>query len=171
MKGQELLSIVKHFRMHFELLCRRYAKFKSIPKLNNKEIDLITYLDIIVVQIRALCIERQDLKKNYTAQNLLRIIGRDDLAQRIDTMLDTPFFHHRQEITTRCALKTLADKFICHYDSFDEEEFVISTMIESQLCNPYEDINLQSIMKVIVDCIGEGLSTEAIMKAYGDFED
>lgn len=171
MRGQELLNTVKHFNMHYSLLCQRYIKFDSIPKLNNRDIDLLTYLDMIVVQLRALCIESPNLKTNYTAQNLLKIMGRDDLAQEIDEMLDSPFFHHREEITIRLALKTLADKFICHYDSFDDEEFVLSTMIENQLCNPYEDVNLKSIMKVIVDSLGEGLSTGKIIEVYGDFAD
>lgn len=171
MKGQELLTNVKHFNMHYSLLCRRYAKFASMPKINNGNIDIITYLDIIVVEIRAFCIESPNLKNNYTAQNILRIMGREDLAHTIDAMLDAPFFNHRQEITTRIALKTLADKFICHYDSFDDDDFVLTSMIEGQLCNPYENINLESIMRVIVDCIGEGLSIEALLRAYGDFED
>ena len=51
------------------------------------------------------------------------------------------------------ALKLLADKFICHYDSIDKEELALVGIIEAQLKNPYSDHNLAYIMNTVMKCI------------------
>ena len=76
--SDELMSLaeyIEHFNIHYRLLLRRYARFKEIDDVFNTDIDVITYLDMIVVQLRAMCIESPRLKKNYTAQILLRKVG------------------------------------------------------------------------------------------------
>ena len=88
---QSLLEYIDHFNVHFTLLLRRYKRFREIDDIHNTDIDVITYLDMIVVQLRAMIIESPYYKKNYTAQILLRKIGEDELANRIDSMLEEPF--------------------------------------------------------------------------------
>lgn len=154
----ELLRYIKHFNMHYALLLCRYKRFTEIDDIHNTDIDVITYLDMIIVQLRAMCIERPESKKNYTAQNLLRMMGRDDLAQKIDDMLALDFFPYLDGYDIRKALKVMADKFICHYDAFDETDPARAAMIENQLRSPYDEHNLKFIMKTVIDCIGEGLS-------------
>ena len=161
--SDELMSLaeyIEHFNIHYRLLLRRYARFKEIDDVFNTDIDVITYLDMIVVQLRAMCIESQRLKKNYTAQILLRKVGEGELAERIDTMLEEPFIPE-SDFTIRKALKTLADGFICHYDNFDGidvDGWSFAEIIEKRLRNPYDMPNLDYIMKNIIDCLGEGLT-------------
>lgn len=161
--SDELMSLaeyIEHFNVHYRLLLRRYARFKEIDDVFNTDIDVITYLDMIVVQLRAICIESPRLKKNYTAQILLRKVGEYELAERIDAMLEEPFIPE-SDFTIRKALKTLADGFICHYDNFDGIEvdgWYFAEIIEKRLRNPYDMPNLDYIMKNIIDCLGEGLT-------------
>ena len=161
--SDELMSLaeyIEHFNIHYRLLLRRYARFKEIDDVFNTDIDVITYLDMIVVQLRAMCIESPRLKKTYTAQILLRKVGEGELAERIDTMLEEPFIPE-SDFTIRKALKTLADGFICHYDNFDGidvDGWSFAEIIEKRLRNPYDMPNLDYIMKNIIDCLGEGLT-------------
>lgn len=152
---------IKHFNVHYNLLLRRYARFKEIDDIHNMDIDVITYLDMIVVQLRALCIESPRLHKNYTAQILLRKLDEEALAKKLDDMLDEEFLVGVSDFTIRKALKTLADGFICHYDNFDGEAkdtWAMASIIEKQLRNPYSEHNLDYIMKTVIDCVGEGLT-------------
>ena len=157
----ELMEYVKHFNIHYRLMLRRYARFKQINDISNTDIDVITYLDMIIVQLRAICIESKHLKKNYTAQILLRKVGENSLADKLDAMLDEEFFSYRQNFSIRQALKTLADGFICHYDNFDgdaKDAWAWAGILEKQLRNPYDEHNLNYIMKTVIECVGEGLS-------------
>lgn len=118
-----------------------------------------------------MCIENPRLKKNYTAQNLLRLMKRSDLADKIDEMLAEKFFSYMDGYDVRKAIKIMADNYICHYDSFDIEDLARVELIEKQLRNPYEKHNLKYIMKTISDCIGEGLSLDTFKKAIEDNDD
>lgn len=158
MEEKELLSYIDHFNMHYRLLLKRYARFVEIDDIHNTDIDVITYLDMIIVQLRAMCIESPHKKKNYTAQNLLRLMKREDLAQKIDMMLAEEFFSYMDGYDIRKVIKIMADNYICHYDSFEIDDLSREELIEKQLRNPYEEHNLKYIMKTIIDCIGEGLS-------------
>ena len=159
----KLMEYITNFNIHFKLLLKRYKRFKEINKIGNDDIDVTTYLDMIVVQLRAMCIENKRYKNNYTAQNLLCKLGEEELAQDIDNMLDKKFYHGSTKVNIRDALKILADKFICHYDNFDGEKqhmLSLADVLMSRLSNPHEDVNLDYIMKVLVNCIGEGLTIE-----------
>ena len=158
----QLLIYCRNFDVHYTLLLRRYERFKEINVPGNFDIDAITYLDMIVVQLRALCIESNIHKNNYTAQILLRKLGYPDLAERIDHMLGESFFEEEDStsVTIRDALKLLADKFICHYDNYDapeQDNQNRAIMIEQQLKNPYMSRNLDYIMNTIISCIGKGI--------------
>ena len=166
MNEEEFVWYLDQFSMHYKLLLRRYERFKEVNNINNLDIDVITYLDTLIVQLRAICIENEKLAKNYTIQNLLRHVKRDDLAKKIDDMLAEPFFSHRDDYDIRKALKTLADKYICHYDSIDIYDKTASQMIENNLRSPYEPHNLDYIMNTVTACVKEGLSLKSFMKAF-----
>lgn len=163
MEGKDFLQYVDHFNMHYRLLLQRYERFVEIDDIHNTDIDVITYLDMIIVQLRAMCIESPKLTKNYTAQTLLRIMKRDDLAQKIDDMLAEQFFSYRDNCDVKKALKIMADNYICHYDTFENDGIAWAEIIEKQLRNPYDEHNLAYIMKSVIDTIGEGLSVESFM--------
>lgn len=159
---RENFDFLEHFNIHYTLLLRRYEQFKKLDGMNVTNLDGSTYFDMIIVQIRALCIESPRLKKNYTAQVLLRKIGKADLADKLDAMLDSPLNDVVEEdYTIRKAIKTLVDGFICHYDNFDgdkRETWGWSGYLEKHLRNPYYPVNLDYIMSIIIECIGDGLS-------------
>lgn len=156
----EFVQFVSHFNVHYRLLIERYKRLIAIDK-QEMNLDISTYQDMIVVQIRAMFIESANLRSNYTAQNLLRILGESDLADKIDTYLDSPFNEIYTDLSIRKALKTMADKFICHNDNFDGEKvdlWGLQLSIESQLRNPYIKPNLFTIMDTLIDIIGQGLN-------------
>ena len=157
----ELFDYIKHFNVHFSLLLRRYKRFKEINTVPNADIDVITYIDMIIVQLRAMCIESERHKHNYTAQILLRKVGEEELADKIDAMLNEDFSDGSMQVTIKTALKLLADEFICHYDNFDGDKLhriSLADIFVNRLRNPYEEKNLDYIMKGLIDCIGEGLA-------------
>ncbi len=157
----DLIEYIEHFNVHFNLLLRRYKRFKEINTSGNSDIDVITYLDMIVVQLRAMCIENERYKNNYTAQILLRKLGENELAQKIDNMLKEDFYDGSLQIDIRTALKILADEFICHYDNFDGQNLhriSLADIFMIRLKNPNEKVNLDYIMHVLIDCVGEGLT-------------
>ena len=159
---EQLGIFIENFNIHYSLLLKRYARFKEIDYPQNLDVDVMTYLDMILVQIRSFCIEKG--KNNYTAQSLLKRLGREDLAERIDYMLAEKFFDYRDDLTVRNAIKTLTDRFVCHYDAFDRESEVQSELIEQQLRNPYVKHNLSYIMKILTECIGEGLTLKSFFR-------
>ncbi|MEG2146505.1 MAG: hypothetical protein RRY06_07740 [Lachnospiraceae bacterium] len=157
----ELFEFIEHFNVHYSLLIKRYKRFREIDIISNYDIDVITYLDIIIVQLRAMCIESDRYKNNYVAQILLRKVNEPELADKLDAMLNEEFLTGITGFTIRKALKTLADGFICHCDNFDGidgDEWVMAEIIEKQLRNPYKRINLEYIMFTLIDCIGDGLT-------------
>lgn len=158
----DLANYIRNFNIHYSLLIRRYERFKKINIIGGDSTDIITYFDMIIVQLRALCIENSRYNKNYTAQILLTKVGEKEVAQRIDNMLDKNFFIDSSDLSVRTALKILADNFICHYDNFDEDRLslTLADIIMNQLKNPYQSyqkVNLEYIMNTLMDCIGEGL--------------
>jgi len=167
------------FLTNFEMLVIRYKEFEKINcmcnngKLNihDKEIHvrLLTYLDIILVQLRAMCIENKNLKNNFTLQNILIELGEEGLAGEVDKMLDEPFLFlpweeggkRTENMSIKSSIKFLSDKFICHYDYFDKyKDFDPSRagLIEVKLRNPYEKVNLDYIINKIIAIVEQGLS-------------
>ena len=160
-----LVEYIKNFNVHFTLLLRRYKRFKEIDSAQNHDIEVITYLDMIIVQLRAMCIENERYKNNYTAQILLRKVNENDLADKIDAMLKEDFYDGSLQVDIRTALKILVDEFICHYDNFDGENLhrlSLADIFMNYLRNPYYEHNLDYIMKVLIDCIGEGLTIKGV---------
>ena len=163
----QLSLFIKNFNMHYSLLLRRYKRFKEIDDPLNTDIDVMTYLDMILVQLRSFCLEHEKYHNNYTAQNLLHRLGRDDFADAINDMLEEQFFDYRDNCTVREAIKILTDDYVCHYDSIEEDELAWSELIEKQLRDPFVNHNLDYIMKVLIDSIGEGLSLDNLLSRKG----
>lgn len=163
---EELLDYIKHFEVHWRLFLKRYKRYMKLQKLrNNDDLDANTYFDMLIVQIRAMCIENSKLKNNYTVQNVLKKIGREELASKIDNVLDMPFREYiidkstGNPITIKKVIKILADGFICHYDNFDGERDIersFAIVIENNLRNPYYSVNLEFIISVVIDCVEQG---------------
>ncbi len=169
-KVVELNRFLKSFSIHYQILLDRYAKYKELDKLDNDNLDVGTYFDIIIVQLRALCLENSSNKNNYTIQTLFRKFNKPEYADRIDAMLDQEFLPASKKadnmpFTVRDALKTLADKFICHYDNFEKkrDEWAFGLVIEKKLMDNYWEPNLETIMDEIIDCFYEAFHIGSIV--------
>ncbi len=66
-----------------------------------------------LIHLRASLIESTNLKKNITLQNYFRLYSRDDLAKRIDELLQIEV---KENLTLRDMIKESVDKYIAHYD-------------------------------------------------------
>ena len=71
-----------------------------------------------LIHLRASFIENDKLKKNITIQNYLKLYGRNDLAEEIDSFLG---INVRDGLPLRKLIKETVDKYIAHYDSPTEE--------------------------------------------------
>lgn len=85
------------------------------------------------------------------------------MANNIDKMLSEEFYDGSIQVSIKTALKIVADEFICHYDNFDGEKshrISLAEIFINRLMSPYEEKNLDYIMKVLINCIGDGLAIQ-----------
>ena len=66
-----------------------------------------------MIHLRASLIENIKLKSNITIQNYFRLYGRNDLAEKIDILLQ---IEARTNLSLRDMIKESVDKYIAHYD-------------------------------------------------------
>lgn len=180
----ELMLYQDKFMKNFYLLLRRYKRFKEVDKQGNRDIDVVTYFDIIMVQIRALLIENPVYKKNYTAQIFLKNFKRQELSKKIDDMLETQFFEEEMFIiktknggkekiplTIKEVIKILTDKFICHYDSLEGNcicDLADADFYMNRFRDPWFKNNLDYIMDIIISCVGGYLNYDNEIKNKGE---
>ena len=87
-----------------------------------RQLDWLTYRDMVLVQVCAMCVDEQaDRRDGYTIQSLLRRIGQEHFIAEIDKVLDKIIAVDATHngISVRIALKTVRDKFLCHYDNHE----------------------------------------------------
>ncbi|HQQ51317.1 MAG TPA: hypothetical protein PLZ29_08980, partial [Spirochaetota bacterium] len=130
------------FNFNLSLLMKRYLKFKNIsPYDKNTEVEWFTYFDCLITQFRAMFIENEQNKNNYTYQNFLNLYGKHEVVSAINTYLNEPFINedffdfNGEILTIRNAIKFVADKFICHYDKTSLEERARQELISNTLSN------------------------------------
>lgn len=104
------------FYSYFTLLKQRTRR---LDELEIDSLDYNTYRDMCLVMIRALLIESEHLKKNYTLQNFLIKHQRADLKLQVDNYLNQNI---NSMITLRNALKISVDKFIAHNETLVKED-------------------------------------------------
>ena len=130
------------------------CKLSHLERLNSMEkqqqFEYLTIFDSVVTQIRAMLLERG--KKNYTFQNYFKEIGKPEIAERIDNLLDEPFDPQNSR-SIRTALKFISDKFICHLDEIDSLDLGHANYIMSVLSNPHSSNSLNKILKSLIDII------------------
>lgn len=145
----EIWDYIKAFSSNVELLLRRYQIFQNLSQ-ESGFIQYLSYFDIIMVQLRALCIENERYSENYTIQVLMKKLNRSDLAQKLENYLDNEI---SEGVTIREAIKFIADKFICHYDSTTINDRVKETYYRACLTNPAGKYNLNAILGEILEII------------------
>lgn len=157
----KLASYINHFNTQYDLLIKRYEHLKEIDEPLEDNLDIGTYFDIVIVQLRAIFIENPKYSNNYTLQNIMKKIGKEEYAQELDDILSEEFLPEVAGLTIRDAIKFLADKFICHYDSSEGENssnYGVALTIESRLRNPHSEVNLYTIMSRITTIVEKGIN-------------
>lgn len=147
-------KFLKIFMENFNLLYKRYNRFCYYQRKGLYE-EAEPYLDIIIVQLRSMCAENSH--KNYTIQNLFNLFEQNDLSDNINRMLDEKFINFsedddRYNFSIKKAIKSCADRIICHYDNFDDEVLLRSTilLVLCKLSNRNFEKSIHYILKVIV---------------------
>lgn len=152
----QFIERMKLFDSYVRILVQRYDRFNKISLQDT--LDWFTYFDIIIVQLRALCVENARYSTNHTLQVTLRKLGREDLGDRIDNFLESTLIW--DETPLKEAIKFIADKFICHYDDVDLGDRALEHSLRGALSNPQGRYGLSVVIKEIVEIINE---------AYKDF--
>ena len=99
------------FLSYVQLLVQRTNR---LSQLDLESLDYQTYTDMCLVMIRALLIESERLKDNYTLQNFLTKHEKLKLAEDVNEYIEQPI---NKMMTVRDALKISVDKFIAHNDT------------------------------------------------------
>ena len=107
-------------------LTRLVDRSARLCEFDEDPLSWITYFELIVVQLRAIACETQSAtsKKNFTVQGILTRLGENELREQFNQFMNITIGRDRlgRQYSYRDAVKTLADKFICHYDNYDETE-------------------------------------------------
>ena len=160
-------NFLQKFHQHYDEFVKRYNRYKEVynewrqTKSDKSVIDLRVYIDILIVGLRSLCIESPKLGKNYTVQNFLSAINRNDLTQKLNSMLDSNFcdLGELHPMSIRNAIKTCSDNYVCHYDHLDFYDGVNIDLIFSRLTNPYFENNFENIINIIIDIMNQAYMT------------
>ena len=143
---------------------RQYERlgFKSDP----------TYRDICLIMLRAILIESERFKENYTLQNFLLKHDREDLKQKVDDFLGQQI---NSLMTVRKALKITVDKFIAHNDTlvkyneesedkeFRMEDFFIRHLFLQDMLReeyPFTIYKIVNFIQNILDNLPESVEIE-----------
>ena len=154
------------FEIHFNEFVSRFDRYKEILKFywshrdNKAYNDLTVYVDLLLVHIRAMCIENEKYCDNYTAQNFLESIGRKDLAENINNVLSKGFWAHQDEgsRSVRDSIKICSDKYICHHDSININDHTEIEITFARLNNPIFKHNMEYICSKIIENISSGFA-------------
>lgn len=143
---------------NLEQLEYRYNRLVEIDTFNkgNQCLYLMTF-DSFIVLFRAMFLEKGD--KQYTLQNYFRLNGQNNVADKIDTYLNSCFYDG-DTVSIKTVLKFIADKFVCHVDPISRMDLGLANAYMAALGNPYVKNNIRNIMKQLFDIIKEGLDTK-----------
>lgn len=169
LNGQDITTYLKHkrclkfFESNYCLMKERFKKYQEMNYRGNSSTDVITYFDILIVQLRSMCLERNN-ERQCTVQRALKIVNRKDLADIIDNILNEPFSPNKimnekgEALSIKEAIKIISDKYICHYDDSAYFKDHQERIIEEILRNPENDYSLDNIVNAIIKCVNVGFN-------------
>lgn len=154
------------FETHFNEFVSRFDRYMEILKFywshrdNEVYKDLTAYVDLLLVHIRAMCIENERYGDNYTAQNFLESIGRKDLAENINNVLSKGFWANQDDgsLSVRESIKICSDKYICHHDSININDHTEIETTFARLNDPMFKHNMEYICTQIIKNISSGFA-------------
>lgn len=133
----------EQFAFNMQMYEYRLERVLSIDTtIKENQMEYLMAFDAFLALFRGLFLE--GFKNCYTVQNYFKALGREDIAAKVDSFLDSPFNEYSNE-TIRKALKFLADKFVCHLDPISSEDLGLANAYMVALKNPYVKVNLQYI--------------------------
>lgn len=190
----EAVLYIEEFQMHFNenylLLCERYRRFVDIINDNNiKAIDVETYLDMILVQLRSLLLDdkwdSEKKLKNYTVQSILSMCKDTTIKNKIDQLLDTVILkgpenckeclvsydcdvyradcYVMSDLLVRDVIKQLTDKTICHYENNYKKNsysWEYFQMLKDLLIDKKEPHNIFFIMDTLMNILLDGIDLQ-----------
>lgn len=111
---------VGHFQNNLDCICERLDHLRRLS--HSYEIQYFALVEAIITQLAAMCVEYPRNPNNYTIQALLHRQKKDDLITPVDEMLNHVLCLDcdGNELTLRMCLKVLRNKFICHFDNFED---------------------------------------------------
>lgn len=113
---EDLESFIESFKEKMMLLLKRINKFTTLEENTD---EYYIYFDIILIQIRAMFIENERNKNNYTSQ-----IYAKNLESEYHVSLINNILHERllDDFTIRDGIKLIVDKTLAHYDFISEKD-------------------------------------------------
>jgi len=113
-------DFANHFLANFSCASERLAFLASL--IRNFRLQYYAIAESIVTQIAAMCVEGPRKSDSYTIQVLLKRQKKDYLINRIKEILDQVLCADcdGQAMTMAMCIKVLRNKFICHYDNFED---------------------------------------------------
>lgn len=150
-EDQNFSTFLNQFAFNIDLLNYKLQRLKGVNAMDKtQQFEYLTVFDSIIAQLRAMFLENRN--SNFTFQRYFREINRQDIVEKINNYLDSPFdIHNSGSIRER--LKFLADKFICHYDTVSQIDIGTANYICATLANPHATNNLNSILQNLKDII------------------
>lgn len=134
---------MQQFSFNIDLLNYRMSRLWEIDTtIKENQQEYLMVFDATLALFRAMFLEKRN--DNYTFQNYFRKTGREEVAIKIDTFLDTPFASY-MNVSIRTVLKFIADKFVCHVDNVENSDIGLCNAYMSNLSNPYFDNNFKHI--------------------------
>ena len=176
-----------YFNENYQLLRERYSRLlELIDEHQGYNLDVHTYFDMIMVQLRALLLDdkwnNNKAFKSYTVQGILSMTIDDGVQSEIQKLLDTILIKGpedcneclvsyncdeeiddcpvKTDLTFQKAVRMITDKSICHYDNYyrvNASSWDCVQMVRRLLLNKTEPNNLFNIMNALFDLLKDGI--------------
>ena len=147
----------QNFEMSVYRLTQKYLRYKALRMhdASPQNIDLFTYRDSIFVDVAAICTENERLE-NYTIKVYLRRQKHIGLYAPIEVILNRKICVDcdKMEITVAKAIKILRDKFICHFDNFEDYDMTGRDGLSDGKWTPGDRIVLSELLLPTEDDVG-----------------
>lgn len=165
-KTQEEFDIEKAkfkraFLNYFRLILQRYTHYEELVENRKSQDEICAYSDLLVVHLRALLIENPKYKKNYTLQNFLHKMGRDDLVNDLNNFLSHPIYDE-WDLSLKTFIKIQADEFICHHDNVEtgaKADQALESWFTAYLSNFNNEYCMKNIMIKLFNFIKESIES------------
>ena len=168
---------VSYFNEYYSLLLDRYERFKELRASGNS-FDAETYLDIIIVQLRSLMLDKRGNKESgvgsYTFQNICALADDKNAANRLDDLINSVLIPGvsscdeclvgydcpksvencpvMEDLTLGEGIKIIADRTICHYDNYyrkNRHKWEYIQLLKDMLYDENKKVNIDYVINTL----------------------